>query len=456
MGKVSIVIATVITSLGMSCTTMTRLTGQQSSAQRSPLTPFTKVTLDNGLDIIVKEAHSEPIVAVYLWCKTGSVNEEPKQYGISHFYEHMFFKGTTKRGLGEMDRVIKGLGGYNNAFTSNEFTAYYVVLPSANFSLAADVLVDAIRNSAFPEDEITKECGVICEEINRKEDNPTGELYEQIFEVAFKGTPYGHPVLGNKESVSSITRDDFKTYLGRYYVPNNITAVVVGDVKTEDTIKEFKRLTKDWQPNYDLIKSLHPVVVKHHEGIQTFSIEKDVNMSYVLIAFQTSGYQNMKENAVLDVVSTLLGEGRSSRLYRRLVEKDQIVSSVNAYIYPLKRAGLFVIFGTMESAHVEEFKKAVIEEVEKLLSGQISPEELKKAKTMLKADYQFSNETDSNIAGTIGQFHVLGLLDNMVEYEKTIDEVTAKDVCTVSSRVLDTQSYTVGEVKQQSGESGSE
>ena len=137
----------------------------------SPIEPFTKITLENGLDVIVKEVHAAPIVAVHFWCNTGSIYEDDREHGISHFYEHMFFKGTEKRGVGEMNRAITGLGGYNNAGTDKEVTLYYVVLPSENFSLATDILVDAIRNSTFPEDEIIKELGVIKEEINRRDDD---------------------------------------------------------------------------------------------------------------------------------------------------------------------------------------------------------------------------------------------------------------------------------------------
>ena len=231
-----------------SCAGRRAIQTEKKTSFESPIAPFTKVTLDNGLDVIVKEVHSAPIVAVYLWCNTGSINETHNEQGISHFYEHMFFKGTENRGVGEIDRAIKSLGGYNNAFTSKEYTAYYVVLPSENFSLAADVLVDAIRNSNFPEEEIKKELGVISEEINRKEDNPMDKLYEEMFKIMFPGTPYSHPVLGSKESISEFSRDNFKNYLSKFYVPNNMTAVVVGDVETQDAIMEFEKLTADWKP----------------------------------------------------------------------------------------------------------------------------------------------------------------------------------------------------------------
>jgi len=413
----------------------------------SAIAPFSKVTLENGLDVIVKEVHTAPIVAVHLWCNTGSVNEDERIYGISHFYEHMFFKGTEKRGVGEIDRVIKSLGGYNNAFTSKEFTAYYVVLPSENFPLAADVLVDAIRHPSFPAREIEKELGVIKEEINRKEDNPTGKLYEELFKLMFAGTPYAHPVLGTKESISRFTREDFRDYLGRFYVPNNMTAVVVGDVKTEDAVEEFRRLTADWKPDPTVGDRLVSFAVEKREGVTGFELEKDVSMTYVMMAFQTSGYRDMKENAVLDVMSSILGEGRSSRLYRRLVEKERLVSSVQAFIYPLRHSGLFVVYGTMDEGSARKFRNAVLEEIEKLKKEPVGDDELRKVQTMLKADFEFSNETDSDMAYTLGHYNVLDMLDRVTRYERTIESVTVDDVIRYAERVFDTGSYTIGIIK---------
>lgn len=427
-----------------SCAGTKTMQTEKKSSSVSPISPFTKVTLDNGLDVIVKEVHSAPIVAVYLWCQTGSMNETDKEHGISHFYEHMFFKGTEKNGVGEIDRAIKSLGGYNNAFTSKEYTAYYVVLPSENFSLAADVLIDAIRNSIFPEEEIQKELGVIKEEINRKEDNPIGKLYEEIFKIMFPGTPYSHPVLGTKESISQITREDFINYLSKFYVPNNMTAVVIGDIETHKAIKEFEKLTANWEPN-DKVRDMFPVfdVIKR-KGVQGFTQEKDVNMSYVLMAFQTSGLSDTRENVTLDVVSSIFGEGRSSRLYKRLIEKDQIASSVQAFIYPLTRSGLFVIYGTMDQVNVQKFRDTIIEEIKKLRNEPPDPEELKKVKTMLKADFQFSNETNSDIAQTLGHYNTLDILDRATEYEMSIDAVTIEEINKYVSKILNPGLYSIG------------
>ena len=434
--------------LFLSCAGKRAMPGLSQTTGGSPLLPITRDTLDNGLDVIVKEVHSAPIVAVYLWCNTGSVNEDERIHGISHFYEHMFFKGTEKRGVGEIDRAVKSLGGYNNAFTSKEFTAYYIVLPSENFNLAADVLFDAIRNSSFLQEEIEKELGVIKEEINRKDDDPTGALYEDMFKIMFPGTPYAHSVLGTKESISGFSREDFKAYLGRYYVPNNMTAVVVGDVKAKAAIKEIKKLTADWKPDPDVKKHIVTFTPQKREGVTGFTLEKDVNMSYVLIAFHTSGFGDPEENIALDIASSILGEGKSSRLYQRLVEKEQLASSVQAFIYPLEKAGMFAIFGTVDRQNVEPFKKAVLEEVGKLGTSLPGNEELKKAKTILKADFQFSNETNADIGQTLGHYKTIGYFDSILEYEKKIETTPAEDIVRYASKILDPSSYAIGIVNQ--------
>ncbi|MFC1651074.1 M16 family metallopeptidase, partial [Candidatus Latescibacterota bacterium] len=362
----------------------------------------------------------------------------------------MFFKGTEKRGVGEMSRQITGLGGYNNAGTTQEFTLYYVALPSENFSLAADILVDAIRNSKFDSDEVEKELGVIKEEINRRDDDPSGIMHDEIFKIIFPDTPYSHPVLGTRESVSGLSREDFKYYLGKYYVPNNMTAVVVGDVNTDEAVEEIRKLTADWEPDESVGERLVEFDVPRQEGIHELILEKDVNMSYVLMAFQTAGQTDMRENASLDVVSSIFGEGRSSRLYKRIVEEEQIASSAQAYIYPMSRSGMFVIYGTMDEENVPKFRAAILEEIEKLRNESPDPAELEKVKTMLKADFQFSNETNSDIAQTLGYYNTLGMLDKATEYEKSIDMVTLEELNKYVNKTLTPDSYSIVIVNQRS------
>ena len=175
---------------------------------------------------------------------------------------------------------------------------------------------------------------------------------------------------------------------------------MVGDVNADDAIAEIRRLTADWNADPGVAARMTKLQIPREKGVQELIREKDVNMSYVIMAFQTAGYTDLDENSALDIASSLLGEGRSSRLYQRLVEKEQIASSVQAFIYPLTHAGLFVVYGTMEPDKVPAFRAAILEEVERLGTEPTGDAELAKVKTMLKADFQFSNETDSDLANS--------------------------------------------------------
>ncbi len=207
-----------------------------------PLLPYKRYELDNGLRVIVKEVHSAPIVAVDIWVGTGAADEHPDEIGISHFLEHMFFKGTEKRPAGQMDLEIKGLGGYNNAATSYDYTHYYVVLPSEHYLKALDILSDAVLNSTFPPEEIEREREVVLREIDRKEDSPWGKLFTEFLERTFADNPYGRPILGTAESLASIDHDAFKRYVGRAYRPSNLVVAIVGDVDTEKALESVREI----------------------------------------------------------------------------------------------------------------------------------------------------------------------------------------------------------------------
>ncbi len=396
----------------------------------SPLLPYTMKKLPNGLTVIVKEVHTSPIVAVHFWCNTGSVNEEKFPAGISHFFEHMFFKGTEKMGVGEMDRIVKSLGGYNNAFTSKEYTGYYIVVPSENYSVAFDILLDAIRNSVFDPQEIEREREVINEEINRAEDLPDSKVHNELYEILFQGTPYAPPVLGTKESLASLGRDDFKRYLGTFYVPNNITVVVVGDISEKKIIGQIEKATEDWKMNPSVKEQFVRFTFDPQDTVRSHELNRDINLVYWALGFSNRGLQNRRELYTLDVVTSILGEGRSSSLYRRLIEKEGLVSGVSCYIAPMKMGGAVIINAVFPLENEEKVRQIVFEELARMKEGQFTDEELNRAKTMLKVDFAFDNETVSQIAQTFGYFVTVGHLENALEYEKQIESVTRDEVIT--------------------------
>ena len=391
----------------------------------SPLAPFTKARLPNGLRVIVKEVHTTPIVAVYFWCGVGSVDEPPELGGISHFFEHMFFKGTEKRTVGQMDAEIKALGGYNNAFTSREYTAYYVVVPSEHFATAFDILYDAMRHSIFAPEEIKKERKVVKEEINRKEDTPGQKLFDLFTERLFAGTPYAQPVLGTDETLDGIHREDFLSYLRNYYGSHNTTVVVVGDVMTGPVLDAVETATRDWRAPENGELRRPEFHFTPQDTIRQHIVPKDANQEYWLMGFPNAGWEDPELMYTLDVASTMLGGGKSSRLYQRLVEREGLVASVSAWIWPLVRVGVFGIDAEFPPENHERVAAIVLEEVGRLGTEPIGADELKKAKTQLITQDAYGNETNSSIARTLGRYETIRTAEEALDYTAKIDAVTA-------------------------------
>ncbi len=422
---------------------------------KSPLEPFTRRVLDNGLTVIVKEVHTTPIVAVYFWTRTGSVNESPRLNGISHFFEHMFFKGTVERGVGEMDRAIKELGGYNNAFTGSEYTAYYVVVPSQNFATAFDVLYDATVNSVFDPEEVDRERNVIKEEIKRKEDSPGGKISDMFTEEIFRGSPYQMPILGTDESLDNIGREDFLADLETFYCPNNMVLAIVGDIDEAEIVGEIEKLTSNWKANPEVEAALASFEFEPQEEIRRQVVEKDVNQGYLLIGFPNLGRKKLDDMYTLDVASTILGEGKSSRLHQRLVEKDQLASVATGWLWPLSMAGTLAIEAEFRDENLKKVEEVVIEEVERMRDELVDEDELNKAKTMIKNDFAYSNETDSNIAGTLGQYETISSVEEALEHVERIEKVTAQDVEQAVNEYCDPNAYTLCYLKPKGQENGS-
>ena len=409
--------------------------------KESPLMPFTKKILPNGLTVFVKEIHTSPIAAVHFWCRTGVVNENGFPLGISHFFEHMFFKGTEKMGAGEMDRIVKSLGGYNNAFTSKEYTGYYVVVPSENYTVAFDILLDAIRNSMFNPDEVERERNVIYEEINRSEDLPERKAITSLYELLFSGTPYAWPILGTKESLSPLKSSDFKRYLKEFYVPNNITVVIVGDVNTEKILDYVVNATSDWEKDPSVKKRLAKITFTHQDTIRTMELKRDISLVYWFIAFPIKGYQNADETFALDVVTSILGEGRSSRFYRKLIQDEGLVSSVSCHISPMKMGGAILISTVFPPENEEKVRNIIFEELKSINEGNFTDDEMNRAKTMLRVDYAFDNETASDIAQSFGYFSTMGEMEKALEYEKRIAEVSREGIVEYSRRAFRFDAY---------------
>ena len=406
----------------------------------SPLLPFCRTVLPNGLTVFVKEVHTVPLVAAYFWVGVGAVDERPERAGLAHFSEHMLFKGTRRRDVGEMDRIIKSLGGYDNAFTTPEYTAYYAVVPGGNFSLVFDVLFDAMVNSVFDPEEIEREREVVMEEIRRQEDSPEEKLSDMFTSELLKGTPYERPVLGTIDTVTAIQREDFLAYMSAFYIPNNTVVSVAGDVDARAVVEQIARATSDWTPDASLHRTFD---FSPQEEIRRRTAERDVHHGYWVLGFPNLGRRDMDTMYILDVASTILGGGRSSRLHQRLVEREGLASSASAWIWPLRRAGAFGIDADFRDEHLSAMEHAVLEEVERMRTEPVIEEELSRAKTMLKAEYLYENETVSDIAGTLGKSELLLSVQDALIYPEKIDRVTSEEIRRAMAETCDPNVYTV-------------
>jgi zinc protease len=337
----------------------------------------------------------------------------------------MFFKGTAKHPAGEMDKIIKGLGGTNNAGTSIEYTHYYVTVPSENYLVGVDVLSDALINSVFDADEVAREREVVKAEIRRKEDSPASLVFV-VFQKQFgTGTPYERPVLGTFETLDAIDTRAFLDYLAEKYTTGNIVVVVAGDVKTAEIAKaigEYFEPMKQGEgpfPDFEVQELTTDKV-----GIE----RKDVKQGYMMLGFVTQGLKNPREYFPLEVTAAILSEGKSSRLYQSLVEKKRLATSISAWSWPLTNAGVFGFDATFEPGKEDSLKAALLEELKALATTGPSPKEVEKAKALLKTSFAFSTETTGGRASMLGEGQTKGLLTDFLHYRERVDSVGASDV----------------------------
>lgn len=390
----------------------------------NPLLPYTQQTLPSGLTLVHKEVRVAPIVAIDFWIHAGAVHDPGSHYGLSHFYEHMFFKGTERHGVGVMDRIITALGGYNNASTSLDFTHYYVVLPSAGWRAALEVLMDSLRHPLFDPKEIESERSVIVEEIKRHEDNPLSKIYDEFTQAAFARCPYSRRVLGTEESLQTITRQTFLDYLHDRYRLGNVTLCVVGDVSRDEITDAVNTLAGDPDPA-SAAPAPQAWEMIHEPGEVT--LQRDVNQAYLLVGYPTPSIAGTPDEYALDLLSIILGEGRSSRLHRRLHDELGLVSSISSTAWTLARAGLFLVEAVTETNKLAKVESEILREIEKVSEG-VTEEELRKAKNISRADFDFSNEKVINISSTYGYSRVVTDIEHAVHYLEVMESITLDQV----------------------------
>ena len=396
---------------------------------------YSTCKLDNGQTVIIKEVHDNPIVTIDTWIKTGSINENDKNNGVAHFLEHLFFKGTTKHPTGEFDKILESKGALTNAATSKDFTHYYITLPSNYFQTAIDLHADMLMNPLVPRKELEKERKVVLEEISKTLDDPENKLYENMITAFYVNHPYKRKVIGKKEIIENISRDEIMNFYNTWYNPCNMITVIVGDVSTEDALNAVKqnfnrKETKKCKlPSYKKDKNIeHQIEIDDKGKVET---------GYMMIGFRGVPQQNREDSYALDVLATILGDGRSSKLYQSVKEQKQLAYSISAGHASMKDDSLFYVRANFVPANKDKLKKAIFDEIARVLNGNIDTQDLNTAKSIIERDTFYARESTSNIANELGYTTlVYGDSDYYSEYINNIKKVTKQDVVRVAKKYL--------------------
>jgi zinc protease len=386
----------------------------RNPARKPSLAPLSKAgalvtekRLKNGLRLIVAERRSDPVVAVLLFYKVGARNETEREAGVSHFLEHMMFKGSRRYGKGEVDRLTASLGGNNNAFTSNDHTGYWFEFASDRWETALDLEADRMRHLTLDPAEFDAERAVVLEELAMGEDDPWRVLMRHVEAAVFPRHPYGRPVIGYADTLRALSVGDMRDYYRRFYHPGNATLVVCGDV-TPAAAERAARRRFDAVPagpayaEADCFRA----PVEPLPGELRLTTRWDDSGKRLCMAWQTVKVASHDDDA-LDLILAALASGRASRLQRRLVHDSGLATTISASNDTRVEAGAFWIFAECaQGVAPETLERAVDEELERLRTTRLTAAELKRARDILRSSEALDGETVTDLAEELGEWAV--------------------------------------------------
>jgi zinc protease len=403
-----------------------------------------KYVLGNGLTVVIRPNPASPVTAVQAWVKAGSTTEPEARAGMSHILEHMAFKGTKRRGNGDIAREVESLGGDINAYTSFDQTVYHITISGRFLENALDILSDTLENSAFDAGELSRELEVILEEVRMNEDNPGRVVDKALFREAYREHPYGRPVIGYVNTIKKTTRDDLVSYFRSWYVPGNMVLVIAGGVDPKAARplieKTFGRLSP--RPVPEMKMTAEPRQKKTRVVLK----EKDTRRAYLEMGFHGPSMADPDVYA-WDLLSMILGSGETSRLNHAVKDQKGLVDSVYASAYTPRDPGLLFVGGVLAAEKTKEALREILLETFRTAVAPPEGPELARAKTATEADFLYSLESQSALARHVG-FYETTLNDAAFEqtYLRKIRAVTAEDILAVAKKYVTPENLTVSMV----------
>ena len=362
---------------------------------------FNKITLNNGLRIITEKIPYLHSISIGIWVKTGSRNETLEDNGISHFAEHMFFKGTENRTAKQISETLENVGGQINAFTSKECTCFYTKTLDTHFELAFDLLADIFFNSKFDSQELELEKNVILEEINMYEDTPEDIVHDILSETIYRSS-LGYPILGSQKNIEEMTSDKLRKYIKKNYIPKNIVISIAGNFEESEVERLVDKYFGAWTVENQEKREYQKSEFNSGDVIRN----KDIEQTHICIGFP--GIKNSHEDFYSMVaLNTILGGGMSSRLFQEIREKRGLAYSVYSYVTAYMKEGNFTIYAGINPKNEEQVIEIIEKEIKKIKEKQITEEEIKNVKEQLKGNFLLGLESSTSIMSYAGKSELL-------------------------------------------------
>jgi zinc protease len=399
--------------------------------------------MENGAEVVFDETHLAPVVAVQAWIKVGAGDEPRNQAGIAHVVEHMLFKGTRRRGVGQIAREIEAAGGDINAWTSHDETAFHVVLPKSALALGIDVLADALSGSTFDPTEFGREQKVVLEEVRQGLDDPDRMAGMDLFATIFDAHPYGRPVIGRAETVAKLTRADVVSFFRRHYGAQNLTLVIAGDFETAVARRLVERAFGKMRPA-SICPPRPPQPVQR--SARVVAVTRDIKENQLLLAWRGPPVDH-DDVPALDLLAVALGQGESARLHLALVRGRGLLHASSAYMFSGRDPGLMVVTGSLRSGRARAAAialRAVLAEVQRVCTVELTPDEMSRSRTLLESQRVFDRESTQGLARKLGFFaSTIGDVHFEEHYLRRLAEVTAAEVRQVAERYFRRETLTV-------------
>lgn len=373
--------------------------------------------LDNGQTVVIQEVRNNPIVIIDTWIKTGSIDEDDSNNGAAHFLEHLFFKGTKNHEPGEFDKILETKGAITNAATSKDFTHYYVTIPSKDFNLAMELHADMMMNPLIPRNEMERERKVVLEEINKDLKSPSRILQENLNSMMYTSHPYKRKVIGRSDVIETITRDQILNFYNEHYSPSNMITIVIGDVDTNYALERIKEVfNAEYKKQSKIIYPKEAQLEKQQKKVDYIKTES----GYIVIGFRGTPIDD-NDSYALDVLATVLGDGRSSVLNQVLKEKKRLAFSVDAGNSTFRDDGIFYISANFEPEKCKQVQDTIFEEIKKIQEKGITDEQLNLAKNIIERNTYYSRESITNIATEIG--YTMALTNDIKFYDNYLEDI---------------------------------